>query len=252
MTTEAAKRYDRTRGDLLADLADHINELTEIRHHAEIREVTEVFGDKRKRVRKRHIITMPCLLQSLAEAMSPATTGDTTAAGYESRPPAALEPINVMLLIRTELSVWCSILGVRGRKTLHGKLKALVSAAHTDQQLTLLEREANNWVRRAKLATGWEAESFSLNQACPNCGRKHAISVTADLQWAVCKRCTTAWDPNTIGLLSQMLLANETKETLAVGRCYDLNGADECYLVAAHLGEHRNSTGRHWPQQETA
>jgi hypothetical protein len=249
MTTPTRDRkYDRTRGDLIADLADHVNDLTQIRHHAEIREVTETIGDKRKRVRKRHIITMPSLLESLAIAMSPATTGDTTAAGYESRPPAALEPINVMLLIRTESNVWCSVLDVR-RATLSQRLSALVGAAHTDTQLALLEREAAAWVRKAKLATGWEAESFTLNQPCPNCFRKHCLTITGDLQYANCSRCSMSWDPNTIGLLTQMLTVNETYETLAVTTC---NDRGECYLASGHVEEHRNSTGRHWPQEEMA
>ena len=250
--TREARQHDRTRGDMLADLAGHVNDLTEIRHHAEIREVTEVIGDKRRRVRKRHIITMPSLLESLAQAMSPAVTGDTTAAGYESRPPAALEPINVMLQIRTEAGVWCRILDVKKKRTLAGKLKGLVSAHHTDRQLELLEREASVWVRRAKLATGWEAESFTLNQPCPNCFRKHSLTIAGDHQSAQCNRCGVSWPPHMIGIFTEMLIANETRETVAVTVCDDQNGTDFCYLAAGHVEEHRNSSGRYWARQETA
>src|SRR5438874_1120773 len=106
---------------MVADLADAVNELTEPRHHVETLEITitetEVTGRRRKakrtRQRRKHIVELPSLLESLTEAMVPGATGDpATMGGFESRPSAELEPVNVVRMIRSEATTWCRALRI--------------------------------------------------------------------------------------------------------------------------------------------
>jgi hypothetical protein len=230
-----------TRGDLLADLAAAVNELVEPRHHAEIYETEVDRGTaKRRRIRRRHIITLPSLLQSLEDAMRPSTGEAGAPAGYESRPAAELEPAAVMRLITDSSAMWARVFGIR-KETLAGRLRGLVSAHHTDTQLETLTREAGYWVRRARLATGWDPAPFTLNQPCPYCWARNALTITGDLERARCSGCGQEWDELTIGLLGQMLTANETQETAVLVRC----GWEDCYRVGPH-DVHWRRDGRTW------
>ncbi len=81
----------KTRGDLLADLAAAVNELTEPRHHTEylIKTVTETVdangGRRRKarRTRRRvaHTVTLPGLLAALLDACVPGSSDSTGRGG---------------------------------------------------------------------------------------------------------------------------------------------------------------------------
>lgn len=236
----------RTRGDLLADLAATINDLTDIRINVELYETEVVEGSKRTRVRKRHIDTFPSLLDALLEAMQPASTGDSSAAGFESRPSAELEPIAVLAMIREQSGVWARALNMAKRRTLADRLHGLISATHTDTQLGNLVHDAHGWLHRAKVATGWETASFTLNQACPYCSVKNALVVTGDLERARCGKCGAEWDEMTVGLLGQMLTANETLETMTQATCESLHGEAACRRIFGHHDEHRDERGHYW------
>jgi hypothetical protein len=232
----------KSRGDMLADLAAAVNELVEPRHHVETYETEIDKGTRRRRTRRRHLITLPGLLRSLVDAMEPGATGEIGApAGYESRPAAELEPANVHRMITDQSAIWCRAFGIQ-RETLSGRLRALVGARHTDIQLDTLTHEVQYWVRRARLATGWDAAPFTLNQPCPYCWAKNKLTITGDLEKARCGACGREWDEQTIGLLGAMLTANETQETMtAVVRC----GWDDCYRIGDH-DVHDRGDGRTW------
>lgn len=239
-----------TRAELRADLADAVRELTEPRHHVEYleRSVTEVIDDgrrrkgKRTRQRRRHAVTLPSLLQALLEAMTPASSADSIGgSGFESRPSAELEPISVLRMITEQTGVWCRLLSV-DRATLVAALHGLVGSEATDEQLAHLAHDAERWVKRARLATGFDKAPLTLNQPCPYCGRRHAIVVTGDLTAGRCSRCGTEWTPDTIGLLADMLTANTTQVTMALPRCV---WAPDCHRMGPH-DEHADGSGRTW------
>lgn len=240
----------KTRGELLADLAGHVNELCDPRLHTEILEssvtVTAVNtgrGTKSKRTRQRrqHIVTLPSLIDCLTVAMSPSSTGDAASSGgFESRPSAELEPINVMRLIREQATRHANDLGVR-RDGLKAILHGLVGAAHTDTQLRKLAQDAAYWARRARIATGFDPAPFTIDQPCPYCWTRHAITVTGDLLNGRCNRCGAMWDELTIGLLGQMMTANQTQTTMTLERC----GWDSCHKKGPHV-DHSDGTGRTW------
>ena len=242
----------KARNELLADLADDVRELTEPRTHSEMRELVKVDGHKRTRVRERHTETHPSLLESLRQAARPGQTGEATSmGGFESRPPADLEPIRVLRAIEAGADHWCNLLG-RPRATLNGQLAALVGADHTDQQLAVIHREVSRWVREARIATGWDAPSTVLNVPCPNCWARNTLTVNGDLDHARCAKCRQEWGPDMIGILSQMLTTSETQTTVAGGKCNDPNNDDRCYLVPEHADRHVAPNGRWWPRVDPA
>jgi hypothetical protein len=239
----------KSRAEMLTDLADNIRELTQPRTHTETREVTHTQGRKRWRAREKHTITMPSLLQSLTDALQPGNTGEPTgAAGYESRPSADLEPLRVWTLIRDQTNTWCLTLSIK-RPTLEERLSGLVSAHTDNNELDQLAWDAANWVRQAKIATGWDPASITLGDRCPGCMRKHCLTVSGDLETATCNRCKMQWQHDTIHLLGRILEDNRTHETLTTTRCTDTTTTDNCYLTTNHKGEHRGPTGRYWHTQ---
>lgn len=236
-----------SRGDMLADLADAINELTEIRNHTELIEAEERDGLIRRRVRRKRIVTFPSLLDELAEAMKPGAAGEASAAGFESRPAAELEPINVMAMITEQSRVWANLLNVE-RSTLKGLLHGLVGAQHSDIQLASVLKDAAYWVKRARQATGWDESPMTLNLPCPYCWKRHTLVITSDLMKAKCKnpKCNAEWDEMTIGLLGQMLTSNAEVETMPQARCDSLLADLRCYRLETHIYEHVDHRGRWW------
>jgi hypothetical protein len=242
---------DRTRAEHLVDLADAVRALTEPRHHVEYLEesiseerVTANGRRKATRTRRRraHHTTQPALLEALADAMIPGATGEPGApAGFESRPAAELEPASVLRTIRDGATTWARQLGI-DRDTLPRTLSALVGAAHSDEQLARIAGDARSWVRRARLACGYDAAPRPLNQPCPYCGRGGLV-VSGDLESAKCIRCGVTWTVDTIGLLADMVRNNQERETLAdvTSRCW----MPDCRMTGAHE-VHQDGRGRTW------
>lgn len=239
-----------TRSDMLADLADAINELTEPRQNVEIMEasvtktITTRSGKiraKRTRERRKHTVTLPGLLDELRSAAIPGSgEGGAATGGFESRPSAELEPLSVLREIDHDAGYWSRRFAIE-RDTLADTLHALVSAPHDDEQLATITRQASRWVHRARLATGHEPLPITLNEPCPYCFRRHALVIAGDLRSAKCTRCFTRWSPDTIGLLADMLRTSETQETATAVRCW----MGDCTRVGVH-DEHQDDHGHTW------
>lgn len=238
------------RRQLLIDLADAINELTEPRQNVEYLEASVTrtvvsrsgkIRAKRTRERRKHTVTLPALLDELRSAAIPGSgDGSLAAAAFESRPSAELEPVSVLREIDHDAGFWARTFAIE-RGTLTGVLHALVSAPHDDAQLAEITRQAVRWVHRARLATGHEPLPITLNEPCPYCLRRHALVIAGDLRSAKCSRCLTRWDPNTIGLLADMLRTNETQETAAAVPCW----MPDCTKAGPH-DTHEDGRGRTW------
>jgi hypothetical protein len=225
----STKPRERTRPELLADLADAINELVEPRHHTEmlIKTVIESIDAnggrrrkaKRTRQRQRHTVTLPALLESLRSASVPGSSENGTGSGsFESRPAAELEALGVIRDIADSAATYATVLGVK-RGSLDSTLRSLVSARHSDEQLRNLVRDANRWVKKARIATGFDAAPITLGDACPACLRRNCLTITGDLEQAVCGRCGTEWGHDTIGQLAELLRVNQTQPTAVAVRC---------------------------------
>lgn len=239
------------RRNLLVDLADAVRELTERTQHVEYLEhavtktVTTRSGKvraKRTRERRRHVTTLPPLLDELRAAAVPGSgvDGGSTGASFESRPAAELDPLSVLREITDDLGFWVRVFGIE-RDGLEANLSALVSAPADDAQLERIAGQAGRWVRLARVATGRDERPFTISEACPYCFRRHALVITADLQRAKCTRCGTRWSPDTIGLLADMLRTSEDQETAVDVRCW----MPDCVGRGVHE-VHRDERGRTW------
>jgi hypothetical protein len=235
---------------LLMDLADAINELTRPRQHTEyveqrVTEPTVREGRKRAksgRVRRAHHVTMPPLLKQLADASVPGSGISVGGpVGFESRPSAELEPLSVLRDISDRVGFWVRVFDLDARKPLPDILSALVSAPHDDEQLASITRQAVTWVRQARIATGLEPAPITLGDACPYCWVKNSLTIAGDLRSARCGRCGKAWDVDTIGLLADMLRANQEQPTLVEVPCWQ----PECTRIGPHA-EHQDVRGRTW------
>lgn len=241
-----------TRGMLLADLADAINQLLEPRSHSEYveRTITDTVVRRNGKIRQRtrkvrvaHAVQFPGLLEALREAAVPGATdtAGSTGASFESRPPAELEPTSVLREIRDDTDRYARALNMPAKPSLEKTLRALVSSNPTDTQLANLAADARRWVRRARVATGFDAAPITLNQPCPYCGRRNSLVITADLNAGRCTACHTTWTPDTIGLLADMLTANQTQETAIDVRCW----MADCTRRGVH-DRHVDVRGRQW------
>lgn len=242
----------KTRGQLITDLGEAVDELTEPRTHTEHLEayVTEDAitrkgkrRTRRRRVRKAHIVTLPGLIGSLEQAVVPGASADgpTVAGGFESRPAADIGPASVLREIVDGAEFWTAELNVPARTNLAATLRGLISARHDDQQLRRLARDAQRWVRLARLATGYDPQPMTIEAPCPYCTRRHALVIAGDMTTARCSRCGVRWDIDTIGLLADMLQANVTQETMPLVPCW----WPECALRGPHE-EHQDGAGRAW------
>lgn len=241
-----------TRTEQLTDLADSIRALTQSRQEATILEqsitqtITTRSGKthaKRTRERRRHTVTHQSLLDELAQAAIPGANGTAaTPAGFESRPAAELDPISVLREITDDASWWARALNL-DEPNLPKLLSALVSAHTDDAQLAYLTRQADRWVHRALVATGHEPPPVTLKDPCPYCGRHNSLTITGDLNAAKCGRCGTRWNINTIGLLADMIRANQEHETMTdhTIRCW----MPDCTARGIH-DTHQDGRGRSW------
>jgi hypothetical protein len=234
------------RARLHNELEQHIRALTDVRDNTEYveRRTTNASG-KRSRRRMPHHVTLPPLLTALNDALVPAVTSDTTssntAGGFESRPAADLEPAAVHRDITAAATWWAHELGVTPGSP-HATLRALTTANPTDEQLQQLVRHAAHWVERAQQAAGETPTERVLANPCPYCYRPNALAISGDLESARCTRCGTRWDIDTIGLLAQMLKANQHRETMiSADRCW----MPDCTARGPHT-VHADNRGRTW------
>lgn len=240
-----------SRAVLLADLADHINQLTRPRQHHEYVEetVTRTITTRngktrvaRTRERRKHTTTLPPLLDELRDAAMPGSSElGSSSSGFESRPPAELGPVSVLREIVDDAGYWCRVFRIE-RDTLAKTLQALVGARHDDEQLTIIVSQAERWVRRARQATGHDPAPRHLNQKCPLCGRK-ALTVSGELDAARCQHCGANWTTATIGLLTEMIRYNQQQETMTevAAVCW----MPDCRVRGPHV-VHADNAGRTW------
>lgn len=241
------------RNDMLADLADAVNELTEPRHEATRYEVaakprTTTAGKRRRSQSpyETHVVTLPSLLQSLADAVEPGMDGDMLAVGsFESQPSADMAAIAAAVKIRAQVLAWCQRLELKPAATISGTVSRLVSANHTLPQLHDLLKDAKSWVRTCRIATGYDPAPRTVDIPCPNCNGKHVLTLFGEGHDLLvkCSKCQLDWPDEHIGLLTQMIEQNLTQTTLtADGPCPISPG---CYRRGVH-DEHWNSRGNTW------
>lgn len=205
------------------ELADAVEELTKPRKP----ETKYMWNGLSKRgnpqqERRSHKTDLPSLLDSLAEALEPASDGELLlTGGFESQPSADMGAIFTAARIQSEVLEWAAILEVDVKKPVAvAKLLPLfVSAVSGGGQVRDLCNDALGWVRQARLATGYD-DPYLPDVPCPICSKKHVMTADLDAKDGQsrkvhCRACKTNWDETNIGILAQMIEANQTRTTMA-------------------------------------
>lgn len=154
-----------------------------------------------------HTVEMPPLLEQIRLAAEGTAHGSNSTGGYESRPVAALDAIDVEIRIGVECATY-----LRGRvnvsqSSLAANLLLMADRLPTltDKDVVDAERLVRSWWVAAKIVAGLEERPQIPHIRCPLCDHIDTIRVRLDatrvsgIAW--CKDCGEAWDEENIGLL---------------------------------------------------
>src|SRR4051812_30679709 len=114
--------------NLLHEIADLADELTDARHNVE--RITDTDRHRHKRQRRIWTTNHPSLLQQLEYAVEPEEPLQETekptggGASFEPRPAARLEAISELQRIQRETAAWCERAGISVRATPTGNVRA--------------------------------------------------------------------------------------------------------------------------------
>jgi hypothetical protein len=212
--------------DLLADLRDTADMLTDPRHHREPR-----YGlvGHHKVVVGHHTTTQPGLLQQLADMAYPGTGTDEADNGGRSvpgsRPPGDIAALSAYLVITMASVRWCHSLRLDLRDTTESNIRQVVATVigreDHDTQVVLLS-ELRSWRNQCESITGWSTRAIQLPQPCPHCGERQ-LRVKTEGPAARCLACGVQWDADTVGVLARVL---ESYRIDAQARAADARRAD--------------------------
>ena len=165
--------------DLLADIAQHADDLCNPMHTVEIFWWHPISGSRTRRVWDQHL---PSLLDQLAEAVVPGESyveEEITRAAFASRPAARLDAVDRLLAIEAGAAVWCKRVKVKARDDAHNNIRALVGAAPvmpSDDQREL-RNDLGSWRTWAATVTGWEHPPHAPRAPCPLCSAKGTLRI---------------------------------------------------------------------------
>ena len=196
--------------DLLADIADTADELTNPRQNVE--RIQDTDRSRNKRVRRVWVAVLPSLLDQLARAVQPGESYSEEEAGrtaFESRPAARLDAVDRLVAIEAGAAGWCTRSGVELRDSPAGNIRSMVGAAPSigsDNQSMLLG-DLRAWRTWAATVTGWERPADAPRASCPHCGKINVLRVRLARKTACCLSCGAWWDDTTIGILAEHIRA---------------------------------------------
>lgn len=198
--------------DLLAAITEVADDLTQpIRHTERIQDRDQ---HRNLRVRRAWTVTLPCLLDQLAQAVVPGGVyvedqGDPARSTPRSTPPARLDAIDRSHAIDVGAATWCTRERLTLRDTTVRNIRALVGAAATMPSDTAhqLHTDLRTWRTWAQTVTGWIRPPDTPPAPCPLCAARGALRVRLDKGTACCLTCGAAWDAATIGLLGEHVRA---------------------------------------------
>ncbi|GAW50599.1 MULTISPECIES: DUF7341 domain-containing protein [unclassified Nocardioides] len=195
----------------MTDLHDMIGELTRSHRHREVYTTDPIHGTRWTRF---HNTRVPSLLAQL-EAASPSGEGGARGgAGFESRPAARVEALDVLVTIDREASRWVRMLGQD-------------DPGYTDRCLTLLasllpqvvrcdlprgrgtcctwhmvEHDVRSWWTQARIVTGWDTPAWRPDVTCPNCTTRGSLRIRLEERCGMCVECRDSWDPSSYQVLA--------------------------------------------------
>ena len=204
-------------GELLAEIAHHVAELTRPFTHVAVHDVYDTRGHRAKP--KFHRTTVHSLLDQVRQQVFPGRGGDGVfvAAPYTAREPAELAALDCLARIEGGAQGWVlADPGLDLRGTAEGNLAACVGIATglDDRRLYLLASDVAGWHRLARIVTDWEAPAWRPRAPCPRCDR-FGLWIRLDSHDAGCTKCLARWDRATIGVLAEHVRAHNGHDTLA-------------------------------------
>ena len=156
-----------------------------------------------------HTVKVDALIDQLDNATR--NKGDANGAGgYESRPAASIEALDVLIAIDNEASTWVRKLGhddpgsTKAVVRIAGSLHPSTPTCRNDKptrdgrkiiccprhQLTAAIR---SWHTRAAIVTGWTGRAFAPNNTCMNCDKRRTLRIAVEEQTAFCVACHATW-----------------------------------------------------------
>jgi hypothetical protein len=169
-----------------------------------------------------HQVDVAALIDQLDSATS--SKGDANGAGgYESRPAASVEALDVLIAIDHEASAWVR----RLRHDDPGSTKAVVRlvgslypsagncgntkpARDDKRRITCCARHQiaaaiRSWHTRAAIVTGWTGRAFAPNNTCTQCSKRRTLRIAVEDETAFCVSCHATWGDETtpISLLAE-------------------------------------------------
>lgn len=186
--------------ELLGRVRDRIAEMTKPKTTRTEQWVPTADGSKL--VPQVHQVEHPSLLDQLRMGISQTTAGGASAAG--SRPPANLELIDALQLVRREVHGWVTHdcqQNLTG--SIEGDLTVVADRAGTFDRDSLvdLDRDVQRWWGRARIATTWDTPPLQPFVPCMACNARGKLRVRVTPLVAVCLECGATWDESTIGVL---------------------------------------------------
>lgn len=164
---------------------------------------------------KIHRVTAPPLLWQLENSQQGlGSIEERAGSGYQSRPAARIEALDVLLKIDREASAKIRELGHDDDRDTGGLLSLLggLLPGQNETQVREIEDLVNRWYVLARVATGWDSPLWRPRNTCPNCESLGSLRVRlADLE-AFCAECHVAWDKTTIGVLAEHLRTENGEE----------------------------------------
>jgi len=204
------------RANLLADIADAADDLTEPHQHLE--PIYEWTAQRNRRQVRVHRVRLPSLLDQLAAMFAPGSAGEQGGRGVPgSRPPLRLDAVSVHSFIGAGAARWAWSLRLEIRDTTASTIRGLVGAAgvmDSDTQVSLLG-ELCQWRHQAQVLTGWKTPPYRPFVACPLCDRVGGLRVHLGTQTAACVRCWATWTPDTVGVLAAHVLERTSVKVVA-------------------------------------
>ena len=201
--------------DLLADIAAEADELTNPMLIVE--RVWTTNAHRHKRLRKLWTVSLPSLLDQLAEAVVPGESyvadEANTRSAFASRPAARLDAVDRLLAIQAGAATWCTQLGLTLREHAAGNIRALVGASPTAGSDTqrLLKADLRSWRIWAATVTGWERPPHVPRAPCLACEQRGSLRIRLEQSTACCMACGATWDQASIGVLTAHITAYRSR-----------------------------------------
>lgn len=167
-----------------------------------------------------HQTRVPSLLVQLEHAAPSGQGDDRGSAGYESRPAARVEALDVLITIEHETERWLTRteptassypdhladqvarLGSKVRTLTWCKRgKSTNRGACCDRHK--LEGDVRRWWAQSRIVAGWDSPAWKPDATCPACGVRGGLRIRLSAHVGFCVDCRETWDHETVELLGR-------------------------------------------------